>query len=535
MNNLVMPYHFLRDKIYKLPPAPYIKFEDFGSYIKINENIYAENAYNTYSSYEFKVNKRGGDVSKVSFNTPFNYFNINDKVEYYLNGVKRFAGYIESIDNAGLNLSIIPIWGRLLHQYIQGDLILESTKGALDIVLSLKEKIEEMGIIFDEKNITLNNDKQITISFSGKNISDILDEVEESLSDTWCWGVDFDGYFYFKEFSDIPSGRLDWHNNDFSDSEYEEDSADLVSRYIIKMKDTLTDDEGNEEEVYRTLPKIIGADKLYPEIHLEKEIGIKTDIFEIEYKLETYDLAYKFAYQFLTNQTKKEVVKIKKLNSKKQDLNVNECIECILKPTNNFYQIIDFNDFTQSESRLNELYSSDILDIDEQIEYRKYPNYKQQQSVSLSEIDRYYKQICNQSYNITKIVIFFSNGIEENNLNSHNNKSNVSAVFEVEDKEHFQRKYFTNGFGVFDVRGYDKRNITITSERGNILYDKFICFFDAGSRVVAMNIRTIDYKFDNSTLNIDLELSKMNVSLTNYLYKQEERRKNLEKVLSSEC
>ena len=85
------------------------------------------------------------------------------------------------------------------------------------------------------------------------------------------------------------------------------------------------------------------------------------------------------------------------------------------------------------------------------------------------------------------------------------------------------------------MRGYDKRNITITSERGNILYNKFICFFDAGSRVVAMNIRTIDYKFDNSTLNIDLELSKMNVSLTNYLYKQEERRKNLEKVLSSEC
>lgn len=64
---------------------------------------------------------------------------------------KEFAGYIESIDNAGLNLSIIPIWGKLLHQYIQGDLILESTKGALDIVLSLREKIEEMGIIFDRK------------------------------------------------------------------------------------------------------------------------------------------------------------------------------------------------------------------------------------------------------------------------------------------------------------------------------------------------------------------------------------------------
>ena len=105
-------------------------------------------------------------------------------------------------------------------------------------------------------------------------------------------------------------------------------------------------------------------------------------------------------------------------------------------------------------------------------------------------------------------------------------------IFQIEDKEHFQRKYFSNGFGVFDVRGYDKRNITITSERGNILYDKFICFFDVGSRVVDMNVRTIDYKFEKNALNIDLELAKMNINLTNYLYNQEERRKNLERILN---
>ena len=521
-----LPYHFLRNKIYKLPPAPYVNFEDSGNYIKINDNIYAENAYNTYSYYEFKVNKRGGDTSKVGFNIPLNYFNINDRVEYFLNGKKRFAGYVESIDDAGLNLIIIPVWGRLLHQYIQGDLILESTKGALDIVLSLQEKIEEMGIIFDIKNITLNNDKKITMSFSGKNISDILDEVEESLSGSWCWGVDFDNNFYFKEFSEIPAQKLNWHNNDFSESEYEEDAGDLVSRYIIKMKDTITDDEGNEKEVYRTLPKIVGADKLYPQIPLEKEIGIKTEIFELEYKLNTYDLAYQFAYQFLTNQVKKETVKIKGLNQNKKDLNINECIECILKPTNNFYQIIDFNDFTIIESRLNNLYSSDIIDVDSEIENRKYPNYKQQQSVALVDIDRYYKEICNQSYNITKIVIFFSDGSTDLK------EQNISAVFQVEDRENVQRKYCSNGFGVFDVAGYDKRDIIITSERGNILYEKFICFFDIGSRIVNMNVRTIDYKFENNALNIDLELAKMNVNLTNYLYSQEERRKNLEKLLS---
>lgn len=105
-------------------------------------------------------------------------------------------------------------------------------------------------------------------------------------------------------------------------------------------------------------------------------------------------------------------------------------------------------------------------------------------------------------------------------------------MFQIEDKNHFQRKYFQNGFGVFDVRGYDKRDIIITSERGNILYEKFICFFDAASRITDMNIRTIDYKFENNALNIDLELSKMNIKLTNYLYNQEEKRKNLEKLLS---
>ena len=46
-----------------------------------------------------------------------------------------------------------------------------------------------------------------------------------------------------------------------------------------------------------------------------------------------------------------------------------------------------------------------------------------------------------------------------------------------------------------------------------------------------MNVRTIDYKFENNALNIDLELAKMNVKLTNYLYKQEERRKTLEQLL----
>ena len=250
---MMMPYHFLSG-IYKLPPSEYKKFEETGSYIKIipyyNNKYYTEREIiyteNFYKAYEFNLNKRGGSSGKISFNIPLDNININDKVEYFLNGTKKFVGYIESIDNSGLNVTVIPIWGRLIHQYIQGDLILESTKGVLDIVLSLREKIEEMGIIFDEKNIDLNNDKQITISFSGKNVSDILDEVEENISKSYSWGVDINNTFYFKEFSNISTKKLNWHNNHFSESEYTEDSSDLVSRYIIKVKDSITDENGDK-------------------------------------------------------------------------------------------------------------------------------------------------------------------------------------------------------------------------------------------------------------------------------------------------
>ena len=169
---LLIPYHFLRDKIYKLPPAPYFPFEETGTYIKINDNIYAENAYKTYSAYEFKVNKRGGDTSKVSFNTPLNYFNINDRVEYYLKGKKRFAGYVESIDNAGLNLTIIPVWGRLTYQYIQGDLILIEFKPLNN------GQIDSDGITVDQVELT--NDGGIGIE--GINQSTI--QVENTKGDS---------------------------------------------------------------------------------------------------------------------------------------------------------------------------------------------------------------------------------------------------------------------------------------------------------------------------------------------------------------
>ena len=111
---MIMPYHFL-SSIYKLPPSEYKKFEETGSYIKIipyyNNKYYTEREIiyteNFYKAYEFNLNKRGGSSGKISFNIPLDNININDKVEYFLNGTKKFIGYIESIDNSGLNVTVM--------------------------------------------------------------------------------------------------------------------------------------------------------------------------------------------------------------------------------------------------------------------------------------------------------------------------------------------------------------------------------------------------------------------------------------------
>ena len=108
---LFFNYFFRRDYFYYwTPPPPFERWEERGTYIKINDNIYAEGAYKTFSSYEFIVNKRGGESGKVIFNYPVDYIRINDKVEYYLKGKLKFVGFVEYVDGASKELSIIPAW-----------------------------------------------------------------------------------------------------------------------------------------------------------------------------------------------------------------------------------------------------------------------------------------------------------------------------------------------------------------------------------------------------------------------------------------
>lgn len=514
---IMMPYAIHRsDKLYYIPPPVWERWEKTGTYIKINNNIYAEGSAKTFSEFEFVVNKRGGEGGRLKFNYPVDYIEINDKVEFYLNGRLKFTGFVEYIDGASKELSIIPFWGKLTHQYIAGSLILEETKGALDVIKDMRRFIEEVGIIYDERQIALNNLTLITTEYSGKCVADILDLVEEELSENWCWGVDLQGVFFFKEADNKPTKILNWFDNHFSESEYEKDTSELYTRYVCKIK---------EGDGYRTLPVIVGATKEYPPIPLEDEIGIKVGLYETDYSFteSQYSEVYDRAYKILNSQAIKEVVKLKNLK-RDIDLNFNDCCRIIMKPSNNFYSSTTFENSIFASKQLKELYHSEILEIAEPIETQRLKNMSQENSINLYDIDIDYRRLCLKSYNLVKIAIYFRD------LNT--NKA-VSGIFEITDGEHSQRVFCADGFGLFDVRGYDKIDLQIINEKSNILYDKLIVFFDIGVEEYDFNARTLSYKYEDNSLTIDCEFAMMNVKLTNYLYTLENRRKNTENWINN--
>lgn len=514
---ILMPYIFNRaDKLYFIPPPVWEKWETTGTYIKIGSNVYAEGSSKTFSEFEFVVNKRGGEGGKLLFNFPVDYIEINDKVEFYLKGKLKFTGFVEHIDGASKELSIIPIWARLVHQYIAGSLIEEETKGALDVVKDMRQFIEKVGITYDETQIKVDNLTLITTEYSGKCVADILDLIEEELSENWCWGVDLNGVFFFKEADNKPNKILNWFNNDFSESEYEKDTSELYTRYVCKIK---------ESDGYRTLPVVVGETKEYPPIPLEEEIGIKVGLYETDYTFTEaqYKEVYDRAYKILNSQIVKEIVKLKHLR-RDINLNMNDCCRIIMKPCNNFYSTTNFKTNIFDSKQLKELYHSDILEIAEPIETQRLRNMSQENSINLYDIDIDYRRLCLQAYNLKKIAIYFRD------LNT--NKA-VSGIFQITDGENHQRVFCVDGFGLFDVQGYDKIDLQIINEKSNILYDKLIVFFDVGVNIYEFNARTISYKYEDNALTIDCEFSKMNVKLTNYLYTLENRRKNSENWINN--
>lgn len=514
-NNMPIPisYCFYRQaKLYWLPPPPYKKWEETGTYIKINDNIYAEGSYKTFIEYEFILNKRGGESGRIFFNNPVDYIKINDIVEYYLKGKLKFRGYIEYIDGAGKELSIIPIWGRLNHIiFANGELIWkpDEGRGALDVVKDMKSKIEAAGIIYKDENVTVSNYYTIFTEYAGKSVSDILDAVEEELNENWCWGVDLNNEFFFKEMNDKPDKVINYFENHFSESEYEKDTNDLMTRYIVKVR------ASNDDKISgsRILPVVVGSedDPRYPPIALEKEIGIKIDTFERDTYVdpnneEQLKVVYEEAYKRLNNQIVAETVELKNINPN-IDIDINQAVRIIMKPSRNFYNDTHFEEEVYKTYEANNLYSSEILGIDNEHDTVKLAGKLQDREINLYDIDLEYRALCLRAYRIKKLFIYFSKQDERDAV----------GVFEVVDDKKVQRKYCVNGFGEFNVDGYDKMKIKIIKENSNIIYDKITTFFDIGVKEFEMNAREITYTCSDNALSINGLFAKMNVKLTNYL------------------
>lgn len=519
---LFLNYLFRRnDFFYWIPPPPYEKWEEQGTYIKINDILYAEGAYKTFSKFEFVVNKRGGESGKITFIYPVDYIKVNDKAEFYLKGKLKFVGYIEYIDGSSKELSIIPIWGRLNYQYFAGDSIEEAEQPARNIVFDMKPKIEAMGIIWKDENITIpENQFKLKTSYSGKNVVEILEEVEDLMSENWCWGVDFNNEFYFKEINDKPVKNINFFENHFSESEYELDTSNLVTRYIIKIKSNNEDTSGT-----RTLPLIVGSEEAskYPPIALEKEIGIKVETYEVDayYSKDQYDVVYERVYKLLNSQIKSEIIKLKNINFNNIDIDFNECVRIIMKPENNYYNNTNFEMPLSNVYKNNHLYSSEILELG--INFDREANYKNLNDIILYDIDLDYRKLTLKSYSIKKLFIYFS--IKE--------ERDAVEIFTVTDGEKYIRKYCVNGFGEFNILGYDKIKLRVISEKSNVVYDKITVFFDLGVHIFDMNARTLSYEYENNNLKIEGQFAKMNVKLTNYLYMLENNIKRTANIINS--
>lgn len=525
-NNMPLFFNYLfrrNDFYYWLPPPPFERWEERGTYIKINDNIYAEGAYKTFSSYEFILNKRGGESGKVIFNYPVDYIKINDRLEYYLKGKLKFVGFVEYVDGASKELSIIPTWGKLNYQLITGTTAEENTMFAYDIIQAMKAHITKAGILWDDNLITVpKREYTMSMKFGGRSVSDILDEIEEEMSDTWCWGVNFNNYFYFTEIDDKPKKTINYFENHFSESEFDEDSGDLVSRYICKVGYKNQDTSGT-----KVLKKIVGDDPKYPPIQwLDNKIGIKFG--EYETTLDGRDPAleeevYKRAYQLLGKQINKEVIKLKNINFNNIDIDYNEAVKIIMKPENNYYNDTSFEEPVYNAYESNNLYSSEILQLDLNIDKEIIPNYKQANEINLYDIDLGYRRMTLKSYTLKKLYIYYSIGEDRD----------AAGIFSVTDGEKSQRKYCVDGFGEFNIDGYDKIKLKVINERSNVIYNKMTVFFDLGVREFSMNARTLTYSYENNSLSIEGQFAKMNVKLSNYLQKLENRRKRTENAINN--
>lgn len=491
------------------------------NYIKIGTDEFYTNSYNTFSSFEFKLNKRGGESGTIKFIKMFGNYKVGDNVECKINGKKIFRGVIEKVEDYGLTLKVIPLWGKLGWVYITNSREYEETKGIYDFLLGLKNKIMEAGIKFNPQLIEIPQNQnmvkyEIQTSMAGKSILEILEEVEEELPSSYSFGVNEGGTFFFKSFSEVREKKLNWHDGDFSENTIGEDYSELYSQYVVKHKV-----RDGEDDVFDVLEWIVGEKKVgnpYPPVNfLQEAVGIKTKVFEYNFQSDKEE-AYKYAYDLLKKQEPILSLEIKDLNYLKNDININECIEVITKPIENFFEDCNLNYSTEKVIG-NFNGGGELMKIGYIVGYAK-------ESDSILGILDFSKQfgysdVCNRTLDINEIrcEYFSRNGQDK---------------FYIIDNHGYNKVVYGSG-GVLKakVEGASKRDLKVIAENKEVIFKNMRAYFTQGSRKLLLNVREMKYKYSGGVTTVDLKLAELKTVLTGYMHAQNKRLKTLENLLSN--
>lgn len=491
---------------------PYSKIK--GSYIKINGVTYVEGAIDSFVEYKFKLNRQGGADSSIKFNSLSGVFKIGDSVEYYLNGIKKFSGYVSSIEDNGLSLKVVPLWYKLKNQTIQGSLILESTLDVYTAIIKLKDKIKEIGINFNDDDIdVMYKNYNVTCSYSGRNLVDILDDIVSNCSSSTVWGVDVNGLFYFKEFSEEPIDMLSWYNNDFIDSEYTRDGSDLYTAYVVKRKAYQSD---NTE----TLPLRVGIERGVPPDFIE-EIGLRVGLFEYPFSVSVDNVAYDYVQEQLLKQFFKETTNVKKIN---KDVEINKAYKIVCKAVENYYRDISLA-IKESSFISNRIGNYDLIECDDVLDNDFLREAYSSNKIDLITIDDYYLKACNEALDISYIYIYWQDIKTDDPA-----KSCIITVYDDNIKRSFNS---INGIAKLDCRGMNKRRIKIESNIATVVFNNMRVYFTQGSKVVTQNAINIEYSYKNGILDINAGFSRLNTSLTNYFFNEAKKIKDLNQLFTS--
>lgn len=497
------------------------------NYIKINNDEYYTNSSKTFKSFVFKLNKRGGESGNIQFVKPFGEYKIGDSVEVKINGKKIFKGVIEKVTDFGRNIDVIPMWGKLGWVYITDTLVFEETQGIYELLISMADKIRESGVKFNPMLIEIPQNQNmvkynITTEMGGKSVLEILEEIEEELPSSYNFGVDAGGTFYFKSFKESAQYKLDWYQGDFNSSNLDLDYSELYSQYVVKHK--RYNALGESEDSYDVLKWIVGSNQEvngvknpYPVIPaLQDAVGIKTKTFEYNFQSDEQE-AYEYAYDLLKRQVPIETVDVKDFNIKQKSVNINDCVDIIMKPTENYY-----TDFTLGYSSYktisNHVGGGELMKVGLPVGYAREPNI----FVGVLDFNKQagYLDVCNRTLDIEEIIVYYYSSQSNNKFYVRDNYGKFKIV------------YSGGGRLVLDVRGFNKRSLLIVSEAKSVVYYKARVFFNQGSDFKTMNIREISYKYDSGVTTVDLRLAKLNAVLTGYMHAQNKRIETLEQLLS---